>query len=320
MSLAIPFALHAVGGLGASWSAYAAAFPDRGGLLPPLSAGGTVWTPSVVWSWWDVSLMLLLGGIPWNCYFQRVLACETPARARQTSIVAGLMTIVLVGPPLVLGVVAAVYPWDASARARLAVSPAEALPLLLGAATPALVALLGLGAIIGAVTSSFSASVLSAASMASWNGLRALARDVSQDGLQRALRLGIVLVGAIAAVLALRAQSVQALWYFTSDLVFVLLFPQLVAALYDPRATRLGSTVAFGVSLLLRLGGGEPLLGLSPFIRYPELLARVFPMDPAAWYDASGAMLWPFRILAAAAGMILLPVVSRLTPRRASAG
>jgi len=180
---------------------------------------------------------------------------------------------------------------------------------------PGLVGLLGMGAIIGAVTSSFSASVLSAASMASWNGLRALAKDVSQDGLQRALRVAIVLVGAVAAVLALRAQSVQALWYFTSDLVFVLLFPQLVAALYDPRATRLGSMTAFAVSLFLRLGGGEPLLGLPPFIHYPELLARVLPMDAAAWYDASGAMQWPFRMLAAAAGLVVLPVVSRVDRR-----
>ena len=46
----------------------------------------------------------------------------------------------------------------------------------------------------------------------------------------RCLGCGCGVVGAIAAVLALRAQSVQALWYFTSDLVFVLLFPQLVAA------------------------------------------------------------------------------------------
>ena len=24
--------------------------------------------------------MLMLGGIPWNCYFQRVLSCKTPAQ------------------------------------------------------------------------------------------------------------------------------------------------------------------------------------------------------------------------------------------------
>jgi len=37
-------------------------------------------------------------------------------------------------------------------------------------------------------------------------------------------------------------QSVQALWFFTSDLVFVLLFPQLIFALFDPKANRTGSS------------------------------------------------------------------------------
>ena len=34
-------------------------------------------------SWWDVSLMLMFGGIPWNCYFQRVLSCTTPRKAQR---------------------------------------------------------------------------------------------------------------------------------------------------------------------------------------------------------------------------------------------
>jgi high affinity choline transporter 7 len=318
MALAVPYVLDATGGLLGAWTSYQSAFPDRGGLGPPLAVGGPTWTTAAVSGWWDVSVMLLLGGVPWNCYFQRVLACETPARARQTSVLAGVMTIVLVGPPLLLGIVAAVHPWPAEARAQLAANPAQALPLLLGLATPPLVALLGLGAVVGAVTSSFSASVLSAASMATWNGLRPFSRGLSPAALQRGVRVAVLGVGAIAAVLALRAQSVQALWYFTSDLVFVLLFPQLVAAMYDPRANLAGSVAAFSVSLVLRLGGGEPLLGIAPFIPYPELAAHVLPVDPRAWYDASGAMLWPFRILAAAAGMVLLPVVSRLAVRRAS--
>ena len=37
--------------------------------------------------------------------------------------------------------------------------------------TPGWVTVLGLGAIIGAVTSSFSASILSAGSMLAWNGV-----------------------------------------------------------------------------------------------------------------------------------------------------
>lgn len=316
MALAIPFALDAVGGLAQVWDSYRAAFPERGGLGPPLVASGPQWTPPAIAGWWDVSLMLLLGGVPWNCYFQRVLACSTPARARLTSVLAGAMTIALVAPPLVLGLVAAVYPWSAAARAQLAGNPAQALPLLLGVATPPWVALLGLGAIIGAVTSSFSASVLSAASMGVWNGLRAIPGAVREHTVPRLVRLAILTVGVAAALLALRAQSVQALWYFTSDLVFVLLFPQLIAALYDPKANVAGSVTAFCVSLVLRLGGGEPLLGIAPFIPFPELASRVLGLDPSQWYDAGGAMLWPYRATAAAAGLVLLPLVSRLAARR----
>jgi len=316
MALALPYVFEAVNGLWNAWVAYRTAFPDRGGLAPPFAAHGATWTPAAVIGWWDVSAMLLLGGIPWNCYFQRVLACGTPAEARRTSVLAGIMTIVLVVPPLLLGIAAAVYPWPAEARAQLTNSPAHALPLLLGMATPAVVALLGLGAIVGAVTSSFSASVLSAASMATWNGIRPFVRRMDAAALQQGVRVAVLGVGALAAVLALRAQSVQALWFFTSDLVFVLLFPQLVAAMFDPRANRAGSVAAFSVSLVLRLGGGEPLLGVAPFIPYPELMALLVATDPASWYDASGTMQWPFRTLAALSGLVLLPVVSRITSGR----
>ena len=83
----------------------------------------------------------------------------------------------------------------------------------------------------------------------------------------------------------------QALWFFTSDLVFVLLFPQLIFALFDPKANRTGSIVAFVVSFVLRVGGGEPLLGLPAFMAYP---------DDAAVQDRGRS-----------AGLILLPLVSR---------
>ena len=99
----------------------------------------------------------------------------------------------------------------------------------------------------------------------------------------------------MATVLALKVQSVQALWFFTSDLVFVLLFPQLLFALFDPKVNRTGSIVAFVVSFVLRVGGGEPLLGLPALIAYPETM--------------------PFRTLAAAAGLVLLPLVSRASVR-----
>ena len=93
--------------------------------------------------------------------------------------------------------------------------------------------------------------------------------------------------------MAIEVQSVQALWFFTSDLVFVLLFPQLVCALFDPKANLVGSIVAFSVSLVMRVGAGEPLFGIPALIPYPDY--------------------WPPKTVAAAAGLVLLPVVSRLT-------
>lgn len=311
LAVAMPFVFGAVGGFEASWSGYLAARAERGLFFPPIQAQGGFWTSQTIIGWWDVSLMLVFGGIPWNCYFQRVLSCQTPRKAQAHSILAGLLTILLTIPPLLLGVAAFKYNWPSNLLAQLQAQPSQTLPMLLRHVTPPFVALLGLGAIIGAVTSSFSSSILSAASMVSWNCCRRLLwPDLSAARMKRLIRFSIVLLGAAAAVMALKVQSVQALWFFTSDLVFVLLFPQLLFALFDPRANRIGSITAFCVSLVLRLGGGEPLFGLPSFIPYPE----IFTSEPEKWYDA-GAMLFPFKTLAAGAGMILLPAVSRLTAR-----
>jgi high affinity choline transporter 7 len=130
--------------------------------------------------------------------------------------------------------------------------------------------------------------------MFSWNVCgRLLKPDLSLRAMQLVMRGSIVTIGVGAVWMALEVQSVQALWFFTSDLVFVLLFPQLVSALFDPRANRAGSIAAFAVSLVLRIGGGEPLFGIPALIPYPEWM--------------------PFKTLAAGAGLILLPAVSRLT-------
>jgi high affinity choline transporter 7 len=299
--VALPYILHSTGGFGPTLSSYRELHRTA------------VWTVPAMVNWWDVAVMLTFGGIPWNCYFQRVLSCRTPRDAQHMSIWSGLLTIAFVIPPLLIGIAAFRYHWPADLSARLAANPSEALPLMLRHVAPAWVAILGLLAIVSAVTSSFSSSVLSAASMFSWNCCKRLLRpELGPAAMNRLIRISVALLGGGALLMALKVQSVQALWFFTSDLVFVLLFPQLLYAIFDPAANRIGSMAAFFVSLVLRIGGGEPLLGLPPLIHYPEL----FTSHPAQWYDpGTGAMLFPFKTLAAVAGLILLPVVSRLTGR-----
>jgi len=155
---ALPFAMHKVGG----WDVCVSEYFSRRASDPPWSIQEKV-------GFLDVSLMLMLGGIPWNCYFQRVLSCQTPTKARWHSYIAGALTILLTIPPLLLGMAAFTNGWGDDRAATLADHPSSALPYLLRYMTPYWVGVLGLGAIIGAVTSSFSSSLLSAGSMISPN-------------------------------------------------------------------------------------------------------------------------------------------------------
>jgi solute carrier family 5 (high affinity choline transporter), member 7 len=314
--VAVPVVFGAVGGIGHAWQVYSTARPFGVGLTPPFHAVAGWSLPGIV-NWWDVSAMLIFGGIPWNCYFQRVLSCESPAKAQWHSILAGLLTMACTVPPLLLGVAAFTHAWPPDVQARLAAQPADTMPMVLLHLAPAWIGLLGLAAIIGAVTSSFSASILSAGSMLAWNcGRRLWLPNLTAAQLTRLIRFVVVVLGASATVLALEVQSVQALWFFTSDLVFVLLFPQLLWALFDPKANRIGSIAAFTISLVLRLGGGEPLFGIPPLVPFPAIFASVLPGTAASWYDpASGALLFPYKTLAAVVGLIVLPLVSRATAR-----
>ncbi len=296
LAAALPFVLQGAGGLAHVWTTYVVARPEGVGVMPPFHPHTDLWNGASVVGWWDVSLMLVFGGIPWNCYFQRVLSCRTPRDAKRQSVLAGVLTMLFVVPPLLMGLSAFAYPWSNDIIARLQATPADAMPLLFARAVPPTIGLLGIAAIVGAVTSSFSSSILSAGSMLSWNGLkRLLWPSLSVVHMARVIRVSILLLGAVATVLALKVQSVQALWFFTSDLVFVLLFPQLLCALFDPKANRIGSITAFSLSAFLRIGAGEPLLGLPALLAYPDML--------------------PFRTIAAVTGLVALPLVSRVTAR-----
>ncbi len=315
--IALPWVLPKVGGFAECLQTFVAGRPDALRIVPPAHVDAA-WTRPGIVTWWDMSIMLVLGGIPWNCYFQRVLSCQTPAKARWHSIFAAVLTTALAFPPALLGIAAYAY-WGPDK-----VSPAsEVLPRVFRDMTPGWVVLLGLAAILGAVTSSFSSSILSAGSMIGWNIVHRLLRpDLSVGSLKLIIRVSILLLGAISTYMAMRVQSVAALWLFTGDLVFVLLFPQLFYALFDSKANRTGSMVAFTVSLILRLGGGifietnDGSVGFAALLRLPDWFPGLFPGSSADWYEANGAASYPIRTMAAGAGMILLPLVSRLTAWR----
>jgi len=83
------------------------------------------------------------------------------------------------------------------------------------------------------------------------------------------MRLTIFVFGALATAMALLTGSVYGLWYLSSDLVYVIIFPQLLSVLFVKGTNTYGSVAGYIFGLLLRIGGGEPYLKLPPFIFYP---------------------------------------------------
>lgn len=120
------------------------------------------------------------------------------------------------------------------------------------------------------------------------------------------IRLGTVVIGTLTAVVAIYVRSIYALWALCTDLIYVILFPQLTCVIYFTSTNMYGSLVAFVVGTVLRLAAGEATLGIDPLIRYP-------------WYqiDENGTVnqLFPHKTFAMLLSMLSLFLVSMVTNR-----
>lgn len=293
LAVALPFVLPP-GGLAELWQSYARLKGDTARLWPAASWGISTSL------WCDYALLLIFGGIPWHVYFQRVLSSQDARAAQILSLGAGGLCLLAALPAVVIGMICATTDWS-SLGLEGPESTAVALPYVLKHLAPPLVAIIGLGSLAAAVMSSVDSSILSASSMGAWNVYRPLfLAGQDPSGLAVVVKRLIWVVGIAATLIALQIQSVYALWFLCSDFVYCILFPQLVTALFDRRATPLGSAAGFVVALVLRLGGGEAVLGLPAWIPY-------------GWVDADGVVNFPFRTTSMLAGLITIMVVSRLT-------
>jgi high affinity choline transporter 7 len=296
LTIVVPDVLNEVGGLSKAWAAYSEKRGAAASLLPSHEALG-----SYYWYWWDYALLLICGGIPWQVYFQRVLAAKDERTARRLSILAGVICFVAAAPPALIGMGSSLVDW-ASMGLPAPPDDASILPHAVRYLTHPVVATVALGAVAAAVMSSVDSSILSASSLATWNVYRPLFRpDASHQKLAGVIKRTIWIIGVAATLLALKVKSVYVLWALCSDFVYCLLFPALVTALFDKKANGIGAAAGFAVALILRFGGGEPALGLPPTLPYPMIEDEV--------------VLFPFRTFAMVCGLITILVVSRLTAR-----
>ncbi|XP_074429082.1 high affinity choline transporter 1-like isoform X1 [Larus michahellis] len=224
--------------------------------------------------WLDDFFFLVLGSIPWQTYFQRVLSAASPGQARLISYLSGLGCFLMAIPSVLIGAVAASTDWNQTSYGLP--SPLERgesamiLPLVLHYLCPAYISVAGLGAVAAAAMSSADSALLSAGSMFAHNIYRkTLRKKATEMEVLWAMRTSMLVFGAAAAGLAFYSSSVYDLWFLSGELVYALLFPQLCCALFAPSTNAYGSAAGFLVGLLLRLLAGEPALSIPPAICYP---------------------------------------------------
>jgi len=288
------------------------------------------WMGEIGGGWWnwhyaDYFLLLTFGGIPWQVYFQRVLSSKSAKKAETLSYIAAFGCILMAVPPVLIGGIAKATDWNKTDYVQVheGILPIPKddtrmiLPMVLQYLTPPFIAFFGLGAVSAAVMSSADSSVLSASSMFARNVYKLIFRQgASEREIMWVMRIAIFAVGGMATVMALTIPTIYGLWALCSDLVYVILFPQLLMVVhFKDYCNTYGSLFAYCLGLFIRLIGGEKLIRLPPLVHFPGYEPpSELELKEAAELNRRpfGTQLFPFRTVAMMLSMISLVSVSLL--------
>jgi len=116
------------------------------------------------------------------------------------------------------------------------------------------------------------------------------------------MRLGIFLVGAGAAGIGILVSSIYVLWYLCSDLVYVILFPQLLCVVYVPHTNTYGSLSAYIIGFIFRILIGEPSLSIPALVHFgryipPKTLCMLISLSTTLLVSLIAKILFEKRIL-----------------------
>lgn len=244
-----------------------------------------VWVGAVAKSdlglWFDGAILLVLGGIPWQVYFQRVLASKTVKDAQVLSVFSGLGAFLSAVPPAIMGIYGTSVDWSQFAEVgSMEGKEGRALSYILKYLTPKAVGYIGLGGIAAATMSTADSAMLASSTVFTLNIYKPLFRPkASAHECSIVSKIGVFVIGIVSVVLAIVVDSIYGLWVLTSDFIFVLIFPQLLLVLYYSRMNVYGSIIGWIVGFILRVGIGEPVFKLKAFINFnPQIPAKTLAM------------------------------------------
>jgi solute:Na+ symporter, SSS family len=243
-------------------------------------------------------MTMMLGSIPQQDVFQRVMSAKDEQTARRGPIIGGLSYLVFAFVPMFI-VASAVLIMPAESKALLADDPQKVLPTLIMGHMPLVAQVFFFGALISAIMSTASATLLAPSTTFVENILRHLMPRMGDRQLLRALRVSLLVftVLVLAYSLMMQGTSIYELVSGAYQVPLVGAFVPLVCGLYWRRATTQGAVMAI-------------VLGLLTWVMFfPQL---------STWGEAFPGQL--AGLLAAGVGMVLGSLMPQLMRNRHQTG
>ncbi len=229
------------------------------------SATAAAWIP-FLGAW----ITMMLGSIPQQDVFQRITSAKDERTAVRGSILGGVLYFCFCFVPMFLAYAATLVD-PITFTSLLAEDSQLVLPTLILRHTPVFAQIVFFGAVLSAVMSCASATLLAPSVMLSENVIKGLLPQLSDWELLRVMRLVVVAFAALVLIIALSSSSsIYQLVVNTYKVTLVAAFVPLCAGLFWPRATTQGALYALAAGLMTWLG--LELFGPSDSIWPPQLV------------------------------------------------
>lgn len=199
------------------------------------------------------AITMMLGSIPQQDVFQRVMSSRNVQIARRGPVVGGLLYLGFAFIPMFV-VTAAVLVMP-EATALLQEDPQKVLPTLVLNHMPPVLQVAFFGALLSAIMSTASATLLAPSTTFVENILRNLRPGMSDQQTLRAMRLTVLIFTAcvLSYAVAMQGTSIYELVSSAYQLPLVGAFVPLVAGLYWKRSTTQGAVLSVAAGLLVWL-------------------------------------------------------------------
>ena len=234
----------------------------------PVNGGVKEWT-----FFFAAAITMMLGSIPQQDVFQRVMSSDSARTARIGPVIGGLLYLLFAFVPMFV-VTAAVIVMPETAQELLKDDPQKVLPTLVMERMPLALQIAFFGALLSAIMSTASATLLAPSTTFVENMLRNLRPGMSDAATLKAMRISVVVFTAIVLVYAITMQgtSIYEMVSGAYQVPLVGAFVPLVFGLYWSRATTQGALLAVALGLGVWL-----LFVVSPMLSqaFPQQLAGV---------------------------------------------